>query len=172
MATPNARLIQALRDTSDSLADGSAEYFWSRPSTCNCGLLAQRLLGISEAELTSKIDRIAVLGGRFPRMRGRSWASMSNNWSQACGESCKQSGLFVEIIFGALSKVGLKPIDFLELEHCSNPLVINRVRSYRHPLCFATKSYVAEYMRVWADVLDEQLITEHLDKPKMELQHA
>jgi hypothetical protein len=137
MAKPSLLLIDALRKAATQLSNNKP-YEWGHMGNCNCGHLAQVLLNVSKAE----IHRHAM--------------ERTGDWSEQLNDYCPTSGLEMDkLIFGLLEK-GLSTTDLQQLEYLSDPAVLERLgfSSLRHNY----REHVINYMRTWADMLEEQLL--------------
>jgi len=141
MARPTLPLIDALRETARRLDDG-AEYAWTHMGRCNCGHLAQTVTRMSPAEIHAHaLDK-------------------DGDWTEQAAGHCADSGYSMDHIISALLDLGLTTGDVADLEKLRNDRVLRRIAAERGPLVHKRREDVALYMRVWADVLEEELETE------------
>lgn len=141
------RLIKALRTSADKVDGGSVYYCWSSGASCNCGILAQEVLDISERDLLDKIYSLSI--------DDRTWTSLARK------RSCSLTGTSIPQIIERLKKVGFKRSNFTELEYLSNRTICKRAKidttDYHY---FTYPSNFVKYTRAWADILEEQLEAE------------
>jgi hypothetical protein len=149
MAKPTFQLVQALRDTADSIEQGTSRYSWRYTSRCNCGLLAQRLASVTEFQLNQMLAFMEPKYGPHT-----TWSYLARrNISFWRGRS--DSPIFCDMV-----KAGLTRADLRQLERLSNPKIIDRME-----YCYVDEDLpfyicsenVASYMRAWAKMLEEQL---------------
>ena len=95
---PTKQLIRALRETAQLIRTQPERYDWARGSRCNCGLLAQNLMGISESVL-------------FHSMSWSCWTFGAIQYH------CSNTGLPMNDIFKALHEAGLEQGDYDRIEH-------------------------------------------------------
>lgn len=139
MATPNPRLIRAMRTTADKLASGQS-YQWGHMGRCNCGNLAQELTELSAAEIHAH-----ALQARM------------GDWADQTSEFCSTSNLPMDVLIGSLLDAGLTRSDLKRLERLSDPQVLKRLPSEHRYLAHNQREDVIMYLRAWADLLEEQL---------------
>ena len=138
---PSPLLIAALRKTADDIAKGNKKYAWHERESCNCGVLAQNLLGIEPHKL--KVEIACSL------MRGEGFGSTpSDTWSEMA-RICPETGLPVADIVTTLMGYGLEAQDFAALEYLEGNVT--------KP--FSDKNAVATWLREKATELESQLPT-------------
>lgn len=137
MARATPELIVALRTTAARIADG-AKYQWSHFAVCNCGNLAQTITDLDPRE---------IYEAAFQR---------PGDWGEQAREFCPTSGYPMDWILGRMLEVGLDLHDIRDLERLSNDRVLRRAAAGR-TLRYTRREDVVEYMRAWADLLEEQL---------------
>jgi hypothetical protein len=153
MATPTVRLVQVLRDTADSIEDGSADYLWLRPTHCNCGLVMRRLLSCTPVQLLNEVEST----GRKVSFLPFSWGALAYSCIDIFTGRTKSS------LFRKLMSLGLARRDFYDLEGLSNKKVLRRMKKTRPEFWLEVDiarndaKTAAAYMRTWADMLEEQL---------------
>lgn len=98
---PTKTLIRALRETAQKLRDGT-NYNWHFMSRCNCGLLAQTIMGINSRELALNLAAEGLCGY---------WRSMAK-------DRCPATGLPNDSVFRTLAEAGLEPGDYEAIEYC------------------------------------------------------
>jgi hypothetical protein len=136
MARPTLELISALRATAARLEAG-APYKWSHFGQCNCGNLAQTITHLSPAELQS---------AAFAR---------AGDWGEQAREFCPTSGYPLDYVFQRLFEIGMEPEDVQHLERLSDDRVLRRADAGR--LSHTRREDVVQYMRAWADLLEDRL---------------
>jgi hypothetical protein len=127
-------LIRALRVTADRLA-GDTSYQWGHMGMCNCGHLAQAITGLTPAEIHS------------------SALVREGDWEQQAHDYCPTSGLIVDHVLAAMFSIGLNRNDIRNLEKLADVDVVRRMGRYPKR---NRREDVVEYMRTWADLLEER----------------
>lgn len=139
MATATPLLIDALRITAARLESGAA-YRWTHMGACNCGQLAQTLTSVPRDELHR---RALVRAG---------------DWGQQSVDYCPTSGLPIDDVITTMLETGLALGDIADLERLSAPDVLARMEpEERRTLDRRDRTHVVRYLRVWADLLEDQL---------------
>ncbi len=139
------RLIEALRTVARRLASDPSGYDWRHTGRCNCGLLAQELLGMTDGEVCD-LKRTDASGA----------------WTFAAEAGfCRKTQRPMAVIFTKLAEFGLGEADFAHLEWLGNPAVAARLGKPIMQLYRPTSSGwddpldVSRYMLAWADLLEE-----------------
>lgn len=91
----------------DKLDAGTIQYDWQHAEQCNCGVVAQAILGITRA----KLDKFLSCYDEF------TWEGMVN-------EVCPITGRPTARIFAELHDAGLTRDDLIHLERLSDPKVL------------------------------------------------
>ncbi len=151
MAIPSLELVRALRLTAARIEDGGT-FQWSHHGSCNCGNLAQTITGLDAGEVY------------------RAAYARPGDWGEQAREHCVSSGLPMDAILGRMRELGMGPDDVRHLERLSDPAVTKRVPPGRGPLWHARREDAVLYMRLWADLLAEQL--PHAEEPPAERRAA
>lgn len=135
MARPDPRLVRALRETADRLADGAA-YRWTHMGACNCGHLAQTLTDLSPAEIHAQA------------------LEKAGDWRQQVIDHCPSSGYPIDHVIDTMLEVGMTHRDIQALERLEDPAVLRALPAERRPLDHRRRADVVLYMRGWADLLE------------------
>jgi hypothetical protein len=130
-------LIQALRSTAARLAAG-ANYQWGHFGQCNCGHLAQSLLGVGHA----KLHEIALEG--------------DGDWEMIANQHCPVSGRRIDSIVTDLLEMGLSTQDLGHLEKLSDERVLRALAGGKRWLRRNDRNDVVAYMLAWAELLESQ----------------
>jgi hypothetical protein len=138
MAKPLVELITALRATAERLGAG-ARYQWGHYGECNCGHLAQTLLGYAPAELH-----------RFGQQR-------EGDWQEHAREYCDTSGYRIDHVIRQMLGAGLSLDDIIHLENLSDPRVLAALPGGMRYLARNDRDDAVLYLRTWAELLDRQL---------------
>lgn len=142
MATPNLKVIQALRETATQIAT-SGRYEWGHMGSCNCGHLAQNVTSFTRAE----IQQFAL------QKRG--------DWSEQIVDYCPTSGYPMDLIIGRMIEFGFTQSDLRQLENLSNPEILAKVgvTSFNRNVMSDT----VKYMNAWADLLENQWMEQNIN---------
>ena len=122
---PTKQLIRALGETAQRLRSDDHGYSWAHATRCNCGVLAQTLLGIGEIEL-----------GAFGTCG--TW-TVSANYGH-----CAQTGLPTRRLFKALAACGVEASDYERIEYLDA----------KDANVFDVPANVAAWMDAQADLLE------------------
>jgi hypothetical protein len=142
MARANLELIKALRSTAARLQLG-APYRWTHMGACNCGHLAQTVTHLDAED----IRRYAL--------------ERAGEWAEQVLEFCPASGYPMDTILSALFDLGLTHQDLAHLEKLTSPDVVRRLPvEQRSRLSYRERDHVVSYMRTFADLLEESLLSE------------
>ena len=137
MANPSLKIIEALRKTATQLENGN-RYEWGHMGSCNCGNLAQTITNFSRAE----IQKYAL------EKRG--------DWSEQLIDYCPSSGLPMDLIIEKMIDFGFTHQDLRHLEWLSDTDILNKMGvSF---LNRNLKSDTIQYIKSWANLLEDQLI--------------
>lgn len=137
------KLIEALRSAAAEITH-SPHYQWGHMGSCNCGFLAQKLTGLTRAEIHA-----------FALQKQGDWADQLNDYCPGSGYPMDR--LIFDLLQHGLSRTGLS-----QLERLSNPAVRDAVKQ-KHGLenlsCNKAED-TAVYMKAWAGLLEEELLEE------------
>lgn len=136
---PTRQLIDALRRAADRIEDPRGPYSWSDVVYCNCGILAQELLGVDAIRLT----QLLVMGHE-------SHGPWLHRGDRAA--ACRATGVPMSQVSSALVEGGIDPYEFGVIELADIPH-----KECKYNENFANRNYVARWMRQQADILEEQL---------------
>ena len=128
------QLIDGLRTAADWIESGKVRYNWGNPEQCNCGILAQAILGINPTEITE--------------------TNYHSSWHEEI-KRCYETGLDINYIIKGLIEVGMKPTDFVNLEYLTFEGIPSSDEYY-----FTNPTNVISYMRTWADSLEKELLNQ------------
>lgn len=140
MAKANLKLIKALRGAAKQLEAGES-YQWGHMGSCNCGHLAQQLTHYSRSEIHEYAMR------------------KYGDWTEQVNDYCPTSGLTMDLLISELIDHGLSREDLKNLERLKDPEVRRRLGGEQIKLRHNFRPDVVKYMKAWADVLEEQLLS-------------
>ena len=142
MAKPKLELIQALRRTAQKMKH-STSYQWGHMGSCNCGHLVQEVTKLSKAE----IHEYAM------RTRG-------GDWSEQALDYCPTSGYLMDQVISIMIEAGLEVQDFKHLERLSDKTVLQQLPESARYLQHNRREDVVKYLDAWANLLEEQLLSQ------------
>ena len=129
-------LIDALRATSKRLENEDVQYQWGHMGQCNAGHLIQTLTGMSSFEIVESVD------------------FQLDEWSEHAVDYCSCTGNKVDDIFLSIEKQGLSHSDLVKLENLSDRKVLENLDGGFRYLERNRREHVVEYMRSFADLLE------------------
>ncbi len=129
-------LIDALRATSTRLEDSNSKYQWGHMGQCNVGHLVQTVTGLSSFEIVESID------------------FHLDEWSEHATDYCSCTGKKVDDIFITMKRYGLSHSDIVKLENLSDKTILDNLNGGFRYLRRNVKEDVIEYMRSFADLLE------------------
>ncbi|TAE70280.1 MAG: hypothetical protein EAZ85_12010 [Bacteroidetes bacterium] len=150
MATPNIKLITALRKTAEKLSSG-AKYQWGHMGQCNCGNLAQEITQMSENEI-----------------HAHALQTREGDWSEQTAEYCGISKLPMDVMITKMLEAGLTTADLQNLEKLSDKNVLARLPKEKRYLSHNVRHDVVIYMNTFADFLEEELFLNSIQLPDFE----
>ena len=146
MPKASVDLIVAIRTTADKIFS-SRKYQWGHMGYCNCGLLAQEITRITPSEI-------------------HQWAlDKPGDWNEQCNLYCPTSGLPMDTLITRLLNYGLDIDDLKNLENLSDWKVLQQLPQANRYLRRNNREDVGLYLRTWASLLEEQLLSEIILPP-------
>lgn len=109
-------LAAHFRTVATLLRSNVVEYDWYGPHSCNCGLVAQSVLGVSSDTLDKRINALA-----------KKHKLSDHHWGNLAKHACPITGIPAAGIFSGLKGAGIEFIDFSQLEALSNLDVLARI---------------------------------------------
>jgi len=141
MARPNIKLIKAIRTAAKKINKGT-HYQWGHMGGCNCGHLAQELTPCSKREIHEYAMR------------------KSGDWTDQVEDYCNTSAMPMDEIISSMMDSGLERKDMIDLERLKNQEVRKFMGTAGEKLYHNSKKNVVDYMIAWADLLEEQLLSD------------
>lgn len=141
MAKVSVELIEILRKTAQSI-ERSSLYQWGHMGCCNCGFLAQQITHLRKDEIHSA----AMLG--------------HGDWTEQLNDYCSTSGLPMDNLISTMVAFGFDTADLKNLERLSDIRILNCLAGEKRDLQHNVKDDVAMYMRTWANLLEDELISQ------------
>lgn len=126
----NARkknLMDNLQIVISGLKNNTIHHNWLRQESCNCGVVAQAILGIGPL----KLKEYFVETNMFKRNVLASYSGMKESevhmtWQNAVKAYCPITGEPLITVFKKLRDAGLTSDDIVHLEHMTNPIILKR----------------------------------------------
>jgi hypothetical protein len=134
-------LAVALEKASKEL-EASSTYQWGHMGSCNCGFLARQITGHSAEQIHS-----------YSMQRSGDWADQLRDY-------CPTSNLPMDEVIYRMEKTGVSLADLGKLERLSEERILQRIPSHRKPLKYNSSSDAALYMKVWSEMIKEELLQE------------
>lgn len=139
-------LAVALEKASYEL-ESSSNYQWGHMGSCNCGFLARQITGHSSEQIHS-----------YSMHRSGDWADQLRDY-------CPTSKLPMDEVIYRMEKAGISLSALSKLERLSDERILNRIPAQRKPLKYNSSSDASLYMRVWSEMIKEELLNE-VELPK------
>lgn len=156
-------LAAHLRTVGNNINSGALSYAWVECHSCNCGLLARSILGLSKEGINQLLAPLPL-------------KCLRGGWTELANSYCPVTGMTENAIFKALLGAGLQFADFNQLETLSNseiaersrrswavttkvtkkrfmrsPVVVEEAAPYRPD----SSAWAAGYMWTWASMIEE-----------------
>lgn len=141
MATPNYTLVHAFKKAAQQLKNGQP-YQWGHMGSCNCGHLAQVLLNLNKGS----IHQLAM--------------EKVGDWSEQLNDYCSTSGLAMDQLIWSLLEKGLSQTDLMDLEYLRNTSILAQIDDSHKPLLHNKREHVIMYLEAWANLMEEELISD------------
>ena len=152
MASPNIKLIAALRQAAKNLRAG-AHYAWGSHGSCNCGHVLQVITRFSKEEII------------------RHAQTVHGEWTEIAEDYCGVTNAPVYLLVSKLEKLGLTPTDIHNLEYLEDRKVLEALPG---GFCWLKKNVredVIVYFETFALLLENELIAS-VQLPQMEWEEA
>ena len=146
-------LIEALKKTIDDLRFDRKHYSWMNGGSCNCGVLAQNICGITELDVLQGIE---WKNGDTPM----GWKTI-----------CSQTGMGVFNIASRLIAVGLTQKDIDNMEFLKDKEILKEAGILERLMRHIDKEDVIKYMEGWVRILEREVIAAPKSEPIKELQN-
>lgn len=137
--TQRKNLISVLTKTVKALKDSEVNYHWMRTEQCNCGILAQKAMGINKDEL----DELTCDEGHLGTWSGEASKQLK----------CKLTGEKMSSVFKKLFSLGLTHKDIGYIEFCENPEVLNKMGIPLNKIVdYKRREFVARYFEAMLSI--------------------
>lgn len=140
MAKPSLPLIMAIRSAAVKL-ESSTIYQWGHMGACNCGFLAQEVTKLTKEEIHARA-----------MMRHGDWTEQLNDY-------CPVNGLPLDDVISELLAFGFDSEDLKHLEKLSDGKILRTLPLEERDLKHNLKKDVIQYLKAWAALLEEELIS-------------
>jgi hypothetical protein len=140
MAKLTPEIVEVLRKTASKI-EKSQSYQWGHMGLCNCGFLAQEVTQLSKAEIHTR----AMVG--------------HGDWSEQLNDYCPTSGLPMDGLIAELISFGFDSDDLKHLERLSDGNILRMLPIDQRDLKHNLKSDVVKYIRTWATMLEDELLS-------------
>ncbi|WP_303311685.1 hypothetical protein [Hymenobacter sp. BT730] len=141
MAQSTLPVIEALRNTALRL-QSLAPYQWGHMGSCNCGHLAQTITRLTKGEIHARAMQ------------------RHGDWEQQLTDYCPTSGLPIDQTIDEMLALGFSRQDLTHLERLSDPRIMSAMPwDRRNSLRHNQRDDVVFYLRTWAQLLEEDLMT-------------
>jgi hypothetical protein len=121
----NEKLITSLNVVVTALENGTIEHNWSKTDKCNCGLVAQAIVGVSPGNLFKNF--IQPLANEMRKVDPK-YKDAAPTWQQMVGAYCPLTGEPIAEIFKILYAAGLTREDIGHLETLSDPNILAKTK--------------------------------------------
>jgi hypothetical protein len=116
-----AKLITALNAVVMALESQTIHYDWAQQSSCNCGVVAQAILGVDAIALSKLREPMFERYRQLLRGAGK---KPQQTWREAIQWTCPITGENNMEIMRRLTAAGLSTHDMAHLEFLSNPAIL------------------------------------------------
>lgn len=148
------KLIEALRKTIEVLKTNPEKYKWTDSKRCNCGLIAEQIMGKT------------VIGGISQYSKDADPERSLGPWQNGA-LLCEQMGRPINEVYGTLFKAGMSVEDICNLEHLTDINILKKLGLEKdrkfHPWCNSfinfnrnNIDYLIKYLTAWIEILQEE----------------
>jgi hypothetical protein len=146
MTQADRRKVKALMSAAELLESGRTPYRWSRVESCNCGILAQVVLGISAAQLALRMSGYSAYH----------WSQLAQDFPAS---RCEISSLPIATVFSALYLVGFSSKELGAIENLDDGEIWKAMRgpnATKQDRTQFSSGLVAQYFRTMASMLQRK----------------
>lgn len=117
------KLLKALKTSVALLESGTVNYYWYQPMSCNCGIVAQTIMGATPNNLKLMLptDKLKELYDNDLHLSSPTWSNMVYNFCPVTGEPLYD-------VFKILDNNGLSRIEIGHLEFLSDKKILERAK--------------------------------------------
>ncbi len=117
-------LIKALKVAINALTNGTIFYNWVNPTSCNCGIVAQAVLGVSPIELKQIATPFFEKSAAELKRIAPSRKDGHPTWKESVQTACPITGEPTFEIIKRLKGIGMDKEDIVHLEFLENPAIL------------------------------------------------
>lgn len=117
-------LIKALKTAIHALENNTIHYEWTEQSSCNCGVVAQCILGKNKEQIQDKFD-VAIDSLRRYDSKDK---KVGFTWQNGIKYLCPITGKSSVEIFNDLFEKGMSREDIVHLEYLDNAAILKRAK--------------------------------------------
>lgn len=136
-----------LRHVAQILVESPSSHNWRLGESCNCGLLARSITGLTSKGLDSLLEAIKPI-------RVTQSDKVYNTWTSLAARHCPLTGEPEADIFKRLTEAGLEPTDFAHLEYLTHPQLRAATRFQLFGKRHKAAPQVARYCLAWASLIE------------------
>lgn len=122
METKKQKLIKGLNLVINALKNNTIHYELTEQHSCNCGVVAQSILGKNKAELNSYWVEASNKLTQFETDKKK----IDRTWQNAVKHLCPITGEPMADVFRKLFEAGLSKSDIVHLEYMDNKAILSR----------------------------------------------
>ncbi len=141
---------EALRKAASQIADNPTSFQWGKTLHCNCGILAQVVLGMTAAEMREYYTNIKNVEESQGCELSTVWSAFEGIAPEDGITECPATGHNISDIFMALYDVGFTRSELFDLEWLANA----KFKGSRYTLDYSDPTAVVDYMHRWAMSLE------------------
>ncbi len=120
METKKEKLIAGLSLAISALKDNTIHYDWVEQDSCNCGVVAQAITGLSRPDLRKMWNEVS---GALDGIK-KDGKAINKTWQNGVKHLCPITGQPTVDIFKILFAQGLSKSDIVHLEYMDNPAIL------------------------------------------------
>lgn len=122
MESKKQKLIRGLNLVINALKNNTIHYEWTEQHSCNCGVVAQSILGRNKVEINQYWVEASGKLGQFETDKKK----IDRTWQNAVKHLCPITGEPMAEIFKKLFEAGLSKSDIVHLEYMDNKAILDR----------------------------------------------
>ncbi len=152
------KLAKYLETSALILKNSDTRYRWNEQGSCNIGIMAQLVTGLTPLEIEEYIKNYPLPSKKY----GESWT-----WSGAVSQYCSITGQSKIEIINKITAVGMEREDFYHLEYLNDKEIIKRADIGTDKFDYRNDEHLIKYLEAWAAMIREynKLHPEPTQKP-------
>lgn len=161
METRKSKLIKSLKLAINALKNDTIFYDWHNQESCNCGVVAQAILGKDSDEIEQSFLKITeALEKKAKRLKGdeddEEDGKIDSTWKNAVKHLCSITGKSNIEILNNLIESGLEKDDIVHLEYLENEAILEKSEiNTEDENYFKDKENLILYLSAWVKILEE-----------------